>query len=249
VAAALCPARSFCRTGRQADKKEKIFSQAKDLCRRKLCEHIPCYDNPAAAYFLSTNSLCTFRRFFTQINNTPAYETNITGAITEINGIKISSGQDIGKELANYKPGDTIQIKTIAIKESSPVFYSGHILNPAGIIVDPSNIRTYDVTLAEHPEDSSKAYLGINIAGIPTYQFLPGTAVLPLYILVFWLFFFSLAIGIVNLLPAKPLDGGLMYEEIVGKFTSNPKPIVRGTAYFMLFLIIINIVGPYLVNL
>src|SRR3989344_614227 len=186
--------------------------------------------------------------FFTQINNTPAQETNITGAITEINGVQIYNNQNIATELSKYNPGDTIQLKTVGLKESAPVFYS-NIADPAGIIVNPSDIKTYEVALAEHPDDRSRAYLGISLANIPTYQFLPGTAIFPLYILLFWMFFFSLAIGAVNLLPAKPLDGGLVYEEIVSKFTKNHKPIVTFTAYLMLLLIIINIIGPYLVNL
>ena len=185
--------------------------------------------------------------FFTQINNTPAHETNITGAITEINGVQVHSNQNIAVELSKYKPGDTIQIKTIGLKESAPIFYS-NVADPAGIVINPSDVKAYEIKLAEHPDDSSRAYLGINIANIPTYEFLPGTAIFPLYVLLFWMFFFSLAIGTVNLLPAKPLDGGLVYEEIVKKFTKNPKPIVTFTGYLMLLLIIINIIGPYLVN-
>src|SRR3989344_5214527 len=186
--------------------------------------------------------------FFTQINNTPAYQANITGAISEINGVQIHNNQNIAAELSKYKPGDTIEIKTVGLKESAPIFYSS-IANPAGIIVNPSDVKVYEVKLAEHPDDSSRAYLGINIANVPTYQFLPGTAIFPLYVLLFWMFFFSLAIGAVNLLPAKPLDGGLVYEEIMSKFTKNHKPIVTFTGYLMLLLIIINIIGPYLVNL
>jgi len=33
--------------------------------------------------------------------------------------------------------------------------------------------------------------------------------------LFFWIFFLNFAVGTVNLLPAKPLDGGLMFEELL----------------------------------
>lgn len=46
-----------------------------------------------------------------------------------------------------------------------------------------------------------------------------------LYTLFNWLFILSLGIGLTNLLPVKPLDGGLILEETLGKFTTKAKTI------------------------
>jgi len=62
-----------------------------------------------------------------------------------------------------------------------------------------------------------------------------------------WLVFLNFGIGLVNLLPIKPLDGGLMYEEIIKMILGKSKPqYIRALSIFTFMLIIVNIIGPYL---
>ena len=65
-----------------------------------------------------------------------------------------------------------------------------------------------------------------------------------LYGLFFWIFVLNLGIGVVNILPIKPLDGGLFFEEIVGKFFKNPAPIVKGVSILVVALLVFNLLGP-----
>jgi len=60
------------------------------------------------------------------------------------------------------------------------------------------------------------------------------------------LFVFTLGIGIVNLLPIKPLDGGLMFEELLPKARWKPY-VVRTVSIIVLMVLIFNIVGPFVV--
>jgi membrane-associated protease RseP (regulator of RpoE activity) len=58
-----------------------------------------------------------------------------------------------------------------------------------------------------------------------------------------WIFNLNFGIGLFNLLPLKPFDGGVIFEELVGKIAS--KRVTRYATYtislFCLSLIVINI--------
>lgn len=110
---------------------------------------------------------------------------------TEINGQAIRDSNDISYVLSCTKPNDTL---TLVSKE-----------------------KNVSVVLAENPNDKNKGYLGV--AGIKTEYTLKSTDWLYsgvyniLYILVNlleWVFMLSLGIGLANLLPLGPVDGGRM---------------------------------------
>jgi membrane-associated protease RseP (regulator of RpoE activity) len=65
--------------------------------------------------------------------------------------------------------------------------------------------------------------------------------------LMLWIFVFSLGVGIVNILPIKPLDGGLLFEEIVGHFTNRTKYLVRAVSGGMLLVLLFNLIGPVII--
>ena len=62
--------------------------------------------------------------------------------------------------------------------------------------------------------------------------------------LLFWIFFLNFAVGIINLLPARPLDGGLIFEELLSyrlsKTTVNR--IVNGLSIFLWGILVVSIV-------
>src|SRR3989339_10214 len=110
---------------------------------------------------------------------------------TEINGQAIKDSTDMSNALSCTKPNDTL---TLASKD-----------------------KNVSVTLTENPNDKNKGYLGV--AGIKTeYQiksddWFYGVAYNGLYILINlleWVFILSLGIGLANLLPLGPVDGGRM---------------------------------------
>ncbi len=67
-----------------------------------------------------------------------------------------------------------------------------------------------------------------------------------------WIAIINFGIGLVNLLPIKPLDGGLMMESVVKRIVRSPSwssKIVIVISLFFFFLLLINIAGPHLRNI
>ena len=109
----------------------------------------------------------------------------------------------------------------------------------------------YHLTLSENPNNKSLGFLGIegykhfvvkddvsNIVGdqIPWIFF-------SLVELLKWVYFLNLGVGLFNLLPMKPLDGGRMFEILLSyRLKENLyKPIVRLCSYFLLIIVVFSI--------
>ncbi|RAP52138.1 MAG: membrane-associated Zn-dependent protease [Methanosphaera sp. rholeuAM270] len=83
---------------------------------------------------------------------------------------------------------------------------------------------TYHVVAGENPNNSSKAYLGVrskeHTIVTPEVKQKYGTFIpwllTQLRELFYLIFFLNFAVGTFNLLPMKPLDGGLILEEVLG---------------------------------
>ncbi|OED29999.1 site-2 protease family protein [Methanosphaera sp. WGK6] len=86
-----------------------------------------------------------------------------------------------------------------------------------------TNTGVYNITLDENPNNTTKSYMGVRSQNHqivePSAQRKYGT-ILPAILsklqeLFYFIFFLNLAVGTFNLLPMKPLDGGLIFEEIL----------------------------------
>jgi len=117
--------------------------------------------------------------------------------ITAINGNKLEDLSNYSVFLSPYRPGESVQVTT--------------------------NITTHTVILGEHPQNASKAFLGITPKAIigPSKEFeakygKPLTMVILWFIgLLFWLYLLSMGIGLFNLLPLGPVDGGRMFYGVL----------------------------------
>ena len=153
----------------------------------------------------------------------PAAQQNLSGAIIGINGIPTPFEKNLSDALMKIPIGSNVTLQTTT--------------------------ASYNITTVQHPLIANKSYLGT--AGpyepyykvAPQYQSVSGV-VEGLRTLLFWIFFLNLGIGLVNLLPIKPLDGGLIFEEIVGKFTTKTKTTVSLVSSFFLVILIFNLIGP-----
>ncbi|MEM2192151.1 MAG: site-2 protease family protein [Candidatus Hadarchaeales archaeon] len=131
----------------------------------------------------------------------------------------------------------------------------------------------FHLTLKQYPGNENIGTIGaVVMRAVPPYQFLnplfmlSSTAAVILGAPVFhpivyssvvpfvaidalkWIFVLSLGVGLFNLLPAKPLDGGYVLEALLELKISREKArkVVKATSYLVLILIIINIATPYL---
>lgn len=165
----------------------------------------------------------------------PLSKTNIkSGEIMEsINNIQINNQSDFVRILNSFKPGDTITIKTDKILANA--------------------------TLTTNPKNSSAPYLGVLVSQnkleiSPTinknYAFAVD-AFLWFMTLMFWLYIINIGVGLFNLLPLGPVDGGRMFYVAALAIFKNKKTAQKMfslATLICLILIFINLL-PYLVKL
>jgi len=146
--------------------------------------------------------------------------------ITEVNGIPIRTtyAEYLGgrgyfwDELKYTEPNQTIRLK--------------------------ADENYYDITLG-FSEETNSTYMGIVYAPIFKIdrEFFMGSLI-PLLNMIF---LFSFAIGLINILPIYPLDGGLIVQAIAERFAKKrSKEIVRVITLIVLIILIYNFIGPFL---
>ncbi len=160
------------------------------------------------------------------VKDSPAEQAGMKGAVLSIDGRETKSLEGISSVLEKIPPGTEIAVKTT----------SGE----------------YKVTTAANPDNPAKSFLGISgpfsvYADVPPAYSAFAGIVRNARELLLWIFVLNLGIGIVNILPIKPLDGGLLFEEISGKFFRKNALVVKAVSGFTLFLLLFNIFGPMLV--
>jgi len=170
---------------------------------------------------------------YTEYNLTepfPAEDLNMTGAIISIDRINVDDSEDLRGIMSGKLPDQTILIETTEDE--------------------------YWLTLVKDPKNETKGYMGIFVMDTkvlkdeyrndPTLSPILRTSTE----LIFWVTWLNLGIGLFNLLPIKPLDGGLMFEEIVKKFFKKKwaNKIVIVVSLFTLSLVLISVFGPSIIK-
>jgi membrane-associated protease RseP (regulator of RpoE activity) len=154
--------------------------------------------------------------------NTPAYGKLTPGTVIQsINGVNTTSFSNTEVLFSQLKIGENVTLQTT----------SGN----------------YTIKTEANPNNSSRGYIGIRA----TQQELVNSNVaktvgtqIPWFIysllqLFTWIFLLNFSVGIFNLLPAKPLDGGLLLEELLGYKLSESvvRKIMTPLSYFLILLI------------
>ncbi|MFP4403941.1 MAG: site-2 protease family protein [Candidatus Woesearchaeota archaeon] len=150
--------------------------------------------------------------------------------ITSINNIDIKTFSDFRREMLRIKPGEQITI-----------------------IADDI---AYNVNTINHPEDNNLAYVGIHpsqneIIINDKYKGIKSTVFFWFKDLFMWLFLLNLGIGLMNLLPAGPLDGGHMTRLAFKRLFKNEKTGLKFWKYigiFFLFVILFMLFTSYIFN-
>lgn len=177
-------------------------------------------------------------------NDAPAIKAELKGAISELNGEKIRSQQDLRNFLENSKPGDNVTIKT---KENG-------------------KINEYNISLGLNPANPGIGFLGVgsdvssqkgvvsafiklftsfrdpNILYEPKFD---GQLVVFIYDLFWWVMIINFLVAIFNMLPAGPFDGGrFLYLAILSTIKSEKisKNIYKGVNALMALIFILLMV-------
>tara|TARA_Y100000310_G_C20695243_1_gene825205 strand:- start:739 stop:1791 length:1053 start_codon:yes stop_codon:yes gene_type:complete len=141
--------------------------------------------------------------------------------VIEIDGSKISTTKNFIEIMEGKKPGTSIKLKT--------------------------NRTSYNIVLTENPEDKNKGYLGVYVRQSSKikeslkekygkYLLAGAMWVIGLFN---WLVILNLGIGLFNLVPIGPLDGGRMLQLVLHKFLDKKKGDKVWYYISMTFLVIV----------
>ena len=161
------------------------------------------------------------------VSDSPSDGVLKEGMVLEaIDNHQITNSSDYLDVVSHYSPGDNVSVKT--------------------------NQGSYTLTLDKNPNNDSRGYFGIqankhfklinnSMGPIPWILF-------ELLELFQWVAMLNLGIGLFNLLPLKPLDGGYMLEILLSyKLSENIyKPIVNALSVVMAMIIIFSIVAGFI---
>ncbi|MEM0473393.1 MAG: site-2 protease family protein [Candidatus Aenigmatarchaeota archaeon] len=160
-----------------------------------------------------------------------AEDAELNGLIVKINGIDVKTLGDLSDAMKDVKPGDEIQVTTTK--------------------------GTYNIKTISDPENEQRALIGIQKPYVE-YMSISNKPVSKSTISVIewfdglfaWIFILNLGVGVFNLFPLKPLDGGLMMEAIAQHFFKDKgKTIANYISIFFLLLILFNLFGPKMLTL
>jgi len=132
------------------------------------------------------------------IAGTPAETAGLSGVIYQMNDTRISNETDFESFMNRTAVGDVVIMKT--------------------------STGLYEIKTVARPDDVTRPFVGVqNITRVYEYRlggYVPDymfEAVSVWVKLLFWIFVLSIGVGIANLLPMKPFDGGYMFEEFFVK--------------------------------
>ena len=181
----------------------------------------------------------------------------LTNSILAFDGISIESVvEDTPAYEAGVKQGDIlIGIDGVAINETNfQELLSSKI--PGQPVIFQTAEKNLTVIPAPQKEDGLKPYYGIymkskiRLRESVVARFGNKLPWALMYILQFfnWLFTLSLGIGLANLLPLGPVDGGRMTLTTLTKFfpEEKAKKLWKHISFLILLLLIINIAFPFL---
>ncbi len=148
--------------------------------------------------------------------------------VQEINGVSTPYLENLSRELQKRKPGDSVLLKT--------------------------DKGQYTLTLAKNPDNETSPYVGAFLSqssdikpGIrESYWVLPDVLLWVAGLLMF-LFILNLGIGLFNLVPIGPLDGGRMLHAVLMAYVEKDKAMQLFSMIGLTFIIVVlmNILFPF----
>lgn len=161
------------------------------------------------------------------VDGSPASKYLHEGMVIEsIDNHNITDSKSYISIISSFKPGDNVTVAT--------------------------DQGTYTLTLAKNPNNESLGFFGIqsskhfvlkndNFGPLPWIYF-------TLLELFQWVFVLNFGIGLFNLLPMKPLDGGKMLEVLLSyKLPEHQyKPLVNSISVIMAMIIVVSLIAGFL---
>lgn len=172
------------------------------------------------------------------VEGTPAYQANLTGAIFQIGSQQVNDVDDLRSALNGISPGDTVAIRTKVLEDDTYVEKSYTLT----AIQDPNaNVTKSFIGITFSPEPAQSTFAEIK-AEFSQYSgliiFFNG--------LFLFMFIINLGVGLVNMLPLGPLDGGRMWDVALKRVSPGGyKRIMNGLGFFVLAVIVLTLVSQF----
>jgi len=178
----------------------------------------------------------------------PAIQAGLKGTIIEFNDVEIKNYKSFVREIVKYSSGENITIKT---KFNNTIY-------------------SYNIELAERPDNETKAYLGVSppsTRGLGALGFIykgltafkdPATVYEPkfgsdlimfIYHLLWWIVIINISVALVNMLPVGLFDGGRVFYLTVLAITKKEKSAKKlfvTMTYIILFLFLLLMLSWFL---
>lgn len=162
----------------------------------------------------------------------PAEQANISEGeiIIKINDVEVPAIENFTVALESTRPGQQVKIET--------------------------NTSNYTITLAQDPQDENKSYLGVYVRQNSEisedfrekYGRIATSTLIWIIGLFYWFYILNLGIGLFNLVPIGPLDGGRMLHTVLTKYLREDIALrvwkLVGSAF--LFIILISILFTFI---
>jgi membrane-associated protease RseP (regulator of RpoE activity) len=166
--------------------------------------------------------------------------------IVSLNDTVIENREDFENFILNAKPGDNVLFSTENTSYSVTLRASADNENLGALgVLTVSAISPVEFL---SPWNMLGGAASVVLGGTAFHPYTYTTAV-PWFVidLLKWLFAFNLLVGFFNLLPAKPLDGGYIFEGLLQHKISyeNAKKITRIVSIIVLVLLILNFVPSF----
>jgi membrane-associated protease RseP (regulator of RpoE activity) len=166
--------------------------------------------------------------FSSYVAGLPAQQSNLTGYIMSIDGAAVRDASDLEGILGSIAPGTNITITTLAGGQE----------------------RAFHLTTAASPDNASRSFIGIS--GVYNHAELrdslePWSGAVYFFTgtpdnfmgLLSWLFLINLFVGLFNLLPIGPLDGGRLWGILLSRVSPRHGGTVLRYAGYVTFSIIL----------
>jgi len=182
-------------------------------------------------------------------------------SITDTDGVELKQLEPgLPAEQAGIMPGEIIT--TINNQPTTTVENFTEILKNTSVnqtITITTKNNTYSFQTTANPENESQSYIGVYVsqhlslkpAVIEKYGDKYPWSIFYIIQLLQWIFILSLGIGLANLLPLGPVDGGRMLLTTLYRFFEKQKAekIWKKISLVTLILLVFNFVYPYIRNI
>ena len=163
------------------------------------------------------------------VSGSPAYGILEKGdVIVGINGTSIKTLDDFERFINTTKPGQIIEITVLRSGEK----------------------KRLELKLGAREDDPKKPFMGIYLGQHYKSRVGHENLVFPLFFIFYWIYFLNFGIGLMNLFPLVPLDGGRMLDDVLKEYLPEglAKPLRYAVIGIGVVLLGLNL-WPALLNL